>query len=204
MRDKEKAKAYQKAYQKEYYQRNKEKVKERAKEYRENNKEKVAKLQRECYQRDKEGRAEYGKKYREMNKEGKAEYQKEYQKNNREKLNKRIREKRLNDPAFRIRCNLHSRLWQAVKNQGTTKDSTTMDLVGCSLHVLVSHLESQFTEGMTWDNYGEWHIDHIRPCASFDLKLDGEQKKCFNYNNLQPLWAEDNLTKSAKYDISKI
>lgn len=80
-----------------------------------------------------------------------------------------------------------------------------MKLVGCSLEQLKKHLQSKFTKGMTWENYGtgwhgkgmkEWHIDHIRPCASFDLSKASEQKKCFNYSNLQPLWAKDNLSKN--------
>jgi hypothetical protein len=59
-------------------------------------------------------------------------------------------------------------------------------------------MESLFLEGMSWDNYGKWHIDHIRPCSSFDLSDTEQQKICFNYKNLQPLWAEDNLRKGAK------
>ena len=51
---------------------------------------------------------------------------------------------------------------------------------------------------MTWDNHGEWHIDHIKPCASFDLTDADQQRECFNYTNLQPLWAKDNLSKGAK------
>lgn len=59
-------------------------------------------------------------------------------------------------------------------------------------------LEQQFTEGMTWENYGEWHVDHIRPCVSFDLSIPEQQQECFHYTNLQPLWAKDNLQKSDK------
>ena len=73
-----------------------------------------------------------------------------------------------------------------------------MKLCGCSLEKLKQHLESQFTEGMTWDNKGDWHVDHIKPCASFDLTNPEEQKKCFHYTNLQPLWALDNMKKGAK------
>ena len=75
-----------------------------------------------------------------------------------------------------------------------------MDLVGCTPEFLRSYLESLFTEGMTWDNYGPkgWHVDHILPCASFDLTKEEEQKKCFHYTNLQPLWWFDNLRKSDK------
>ena len=57
---------------------------------------------------------------------------------------------------------------------------------------------------MSWDNYGDWHIDHIRPCCSFDLSKIEEQEKCFHYSNLQPLWAEENMTKGGKYDLFKM
>lgn len=79
---------------------------------------------------------------------------------------------------------------------GKTKSNNTIRLLGCSLDELRDHLERQFSEGMTWDNYGDWHIDHRLPCASFDLSNPDEQKVCFNYTNLQPLWAKDNLSKS--------
>jgi hypothetical protein len=108
------------------------------------------------------------------------------------------RKKRMaTDNGFRVRCNLASRLSAAIKCQGATKDATTMELAGCSVDALIAHLESQFTEGMTWENYSlrGWHVDHIRPCASFDLTIDTEQKECFHYTNLQPLWAFDNLSK---------
>jgi hypothetical protein len=71
-------------------------------------------------------------------------------------------------------------------------------LLGCTLEFLKGYLEAQFVEGMTWDNYGEWHIDHIIPCADFDLSNPVAQETCFHYSNLQPLWAEDNLKKGNK------
>ena len=74
-----------------------------------------------------------------------------------------------------------------------------MKLVGCNSKELKEHLESQFIEGMNWNNYGEWHVDHIKPCAAFDLSDPIQQKECFNYTNLQPLWAKDNIRKSDKY-----
>jgi len=72
--------------------------------------------------------------------------------------------------------------------------------VGYSLDELKLHLESQFTEGMSWENYGKWHIDHIIPLSSFDIQNydDKSFKKCWSLENLQPLWAEDNLKKSNK------
>ena len=73
-------------------------------------------------------------------------------------------------------------------------------LLGCSIEHARKHLESQFREGMKWDNHGKygWHIDHIIPCASFDLTDPEQQKKCFNYKNLQPLWWHENLSKGSK------
>ena len=78
------------------------------------------------------------------------------------------------------------------------KHGTTIKLLGCNINELRFYLEGKFIDGMSWDNYGEWHIDHIRPCASFDLTDPEQQKKCFHYTNLQPLWAEDNLSKGDK------
>lgn len=76
-----------------------------------------------------------------------------------------------------------------------------MELIGCSIEHLKEHIEKQFVEGMNWENwsfYG-WHIDHIRPIASFDLSDPAQVKECFHYSNLQPLWAKDNLSKGDKF-----
>lgn len=77
----------------------------------------------------------------------------------------------------------------------------TIDLLGCTISELRQHLENRFIGGMTWENHGlhGWHIDHIRPCASFDLTQPAQQRECFHYLNLQPLWAKDNMSKSAKW-----
>lgn len=75
-----------------------------------------------------------------------------------------------------------------------------MRLLGCSIADLCQHLEKQFREGMTWDNYCRfgWHVDHIKPCASFDLLDPAQQRACFHYTNLQPLWHWENAAKSDK------
>lgn len=103
-------------------------------------------------------------------------------------------------PAFRILQSLRSRLYKAVKSQGSTHKLHTLDILGCSIETLKKHLESLWFIGMSWENYGQWHIDHIKPCSSFDLINPEEQKKCFNYTNLQPLWKKNNLKKWAKYE----
>jgi hypothetical protein len=80
------------------------------------------------------------------------------------------------------------------------KSASTLELLGCSLDQLRVHLESQFCHGMTWENHGPvWHIDHIRPCASFDLLDPVQQRACFHYTNLQPLLALENWKKGATY-----
>ena len=102
------------------------------------------------------------------------------------------------DPEFKLLKNLRCRLYHALKNQKADKKYRTKQLTGCELSFLKGYLEAKFKEGMTWENYGEWHVDHITPCCSFDLMKEEEQKKCFHYSNLQPLWAHDNLTKGSK------
>lgn len=101
---------------------------------------------------------------------------------------------------FRIKHNLRSRIRYALL--GKNKSKSTMELLGCTIEEFKYHLESQFKDGMSWDNYGRygWHIDHIRPCSSFDLTNPEQQKECFHYTNLQPLWAEENLKKGDRYD----
>jgi len=74
-------------------------------------------------------------------------------------------------------------------------------LVGCSYTELIIYIESQFKPGMCWENRKQWHLDHKVPCAKFDLTIIENQKRCFHYTNLQPLWASQNLSKAAKLTI---
>lgn len=95
---------------------------------------------------------------------------------------------------------LRCRAYCALTRQFTRKCDSFNVLLGCSSQQLREHLERQFLPGMTWDNYGKhgWHVDHVRPCASFDLTDPEQQHQCFHYTNLQPLWAADNIRKGAK------
>ena len=89
------------------------------------------------------------------------------------------------------------RTWSALR--GIYKPAHTLELIGCSIDFLRSHLESLFKEGMSWSNYGEWEIDHIIPLASFDFQNHPEtQFIAFNYKNTQPLWKSENRSKGAK------
>jgi len=90
---------------------------------------------------------------------------------------------------------LRSRVYRVLK--GDLKSAPTLTLLGCSIEYLKRYIERLFLPGMSWDNYGVhgWHIDHKRPCCTFDLSKPEEQRACFHYTNLQPLWAKDNWTK---------
>lgn len=122
----------------------------------------------------------------------------DWHKKNRDRINAQRRKKRLTNPNFKIQCNLRKRLSFLLRKSIVSKTEQTMDLLGCSIQELVSHLSSQFKAGMSLENYGEWHIDHIIPCDLFDLTNEEERRACFHYTNLQPLWALDNLKKSNK------
>ncbi len=142
----------------------------------------------------------YIRSWREKNRKAQREYYARYRKENKSKLNahqKAYRERNKNSPEFKLRKNLRERLRNAIK--GTRKSKPTMLLVGCTIDELKAHLEKQFRDGMDWSNYGQWHIDHIKPCTAFDLLTPEAQLECFHYSNLQPLWASENMSKGAKY-----
>ena len=187
-------KAKRKEQQKEYYLNNKEKHNKNNKEYYLNNRERILNQQKE-HRLDKK---EYDKEYR-LNNRGKIKEQhKQYQLNNRPKINAYLSNRRKTDLVFGLTEKLRTRLKQALN--GKNKSKSTLKLLGCTVKYLIQHLEKQFQPGMNWKERHLFHIDHIRPCASFDLTIPEEQEKCFHYTNLQPLWAQDNLSKGAKYE----
>jgi hypothetical protein len=96
-----------------------------------------------------------------------------------------------------LRYSLRNRIYQAFKYRNTHKNISTAKLLGCTFEYAKKHIEEQFKEGMSWDNYGKWHIDHIKPLATSDTKE--ELELLFNYKNLQPLWGYDNLSKGTRY-----
>ena len=151
--------------------KDKDKIYERQKEYRANNSEKLKERKSKYYHNNKE--------------KARASQRRRYSKNYN------------SDPAFKVRINLRSRMNLAIKNG--YKSDTTEVLIGCSIEYYVQYLESKFKEGMSWDDRSAWHIDHIRPCASFDLSDTEQQKICFHYTNTQPLWKEENLSKRDKW-----
>jgi hypothetical protein len=125
-------------------------------------------------------RKEYFKNYRIKNRNKRTLYHRYLQKTN---LN------------YKIGQRLRHRLGSAIKSQKTIKSNKTMNLLGCDMVHFKSYIEKQFKNGMTWDNYGEWHLDHIKACSTFDLSKEDQQKQCFHYTNMQPLWASENFHK---------
>lgn len=189
-----------KAIDQRYREKNKETIKENHKKHRDTNKEKMIERWKEYRERD--GYKEMRHEKYEQNKVEILRQQKIYYNKNKEWITKRhiqyTRNRRKNDPLFRCLDNLRCRLYKAIKFN--VKSQRTKELLGCSGEELKEHLEQQFEVGMSWGNHGNkgWHIDHILPCVSFDMSLPEEQKKCFHYTNLQPLWWYDNLSKGSQ------
>jgi len=148
----------------------------------------------------------YAKTYREANKDRIKAKNKAYYEDNKEKIKVRQkayqRERRKTDSLFKMKRNLRARTYQAFSRKGYSKDTKTQEMLGVDWDVCKQHIERQFTKGMNWDNYGEWHIDHKIPLAS--ANTEEELKKLCHYTNLQPLWAEENLSKSDKIEGQQI
>lgn len=111
---------------------------------------------------------------------------------------KRQYELRTRKANYRIESRLRVRCRNAILAAGAKKKSKTLELIGCTWQQAREWIELKFTRGMTWENMGLWHIDHIKPCTSFNLSESRQQQDCFHYTNLQPLWARENLTKGSK------
>ena len=194
---KENKKEHQKRGQK-YYQLNKDEIKLRTKKWRENNNEYYKESMKKYFKNNKERLLKENKKRYELNKEKILEKCKEYRKANKQKYKEYSKEyqkqRRKKDQLFKLKSNLRTRTSQAFRNKGYSKNTKTQDMLGVDWEVAKQHIERQFKKGMSWDNYGEWHIDHIIPLAS--ANTPERLKKLCHYTNLQPMWAVDNLIKS--------
>lgn len=176
--------------------------KECRKKYRKENKSDIEKKRAEYLKRPEvqQRRKERRKEYYENNKEKELKRNREYYRKNRKSEIQRVNEyqiqRRKEDEEFRLICNLRGRIKKVISRNDRSK--STKKLLGCSINKFKQHLEDQFQEGMTWDNYGEWHIDHVIPCNMFDQTCEYQRAVCWHYTNMQPLWAEDNISKSDK------
>ena len=152
--------------------------------YKLQNPKKYQESQRKTTIKRKDKKSKYDETYRDKNKDKIANYKRDY-----------MRTRCQTDILFRLKHNLRRRIHHVIRDN--YKSASTMQLIGCTTKQFKLHIESQFVDNMSWDNYGPtgWHIDHIIPCCAFDLSNPEEQRKCFHYTNQQPLWAKDNLLK---------
>ena len=148
-----------------------------------------------------DGKKQYYKDYYEKNKARIIQNAAKYKKDNPDKVRKH-RKKYTENTHVKIKRSQAARVRKALRSAGVSKSDKTLNYIGCTARELVAYLEGQFSSGMSWDNYGisGWHIDHIRPCASFDFSDKKQIHVCFHYTNLQPLWAADNMSKGDKWD----
>lgn len=154
--------------------------------------------------KNKEKLNEYHSKWSKEKRKELREYHSKWREENREHVNEKTRlwylNRRRTDPSFRLKSNTRTALWTCLKERSVAKYRSTFILLGYSIEELMNHLESLFTEGMSWDNYGEWHVDHKIPMNSFNFESTDDIgfKECWKLNNLQPLWGPDNLSKGTK------
>ena len=155
---------------------------------------------KEYYQKNKDLLKERSRLYKEKNKEYCLEWQRKYYQENKELINKKNNEYRRNrfktDVMYRLKHNVRSRVNILSKRKKYKKKYSSIKYLGCDFIIYITYIENKFKEGMSWDNYGDWHIDHIIPLAS--ANTEEELIKLFHYKNTQPLWAKENLKKGAK------
>jgi Holliday junction resolvase-like predicted endonuclease len=187
---------YHKSLKKDWIEKNKDYVKNYWSLYSEHNFDKLSEKSKLYYKNNSEVHKQWMKNWRERNPEYHKIYDKEYNIKHPEFKKNYIKKKRHNDDLFRLSGNIQRRVKIFLDSKNMTKKNKTFDIVGCSPNQLKEHLEKKFNDGMSWDNYGKWHIDHIIPLSS--ANNEDEVYKLCHHTNLQPLWAEDNLKKSNK------
>jgi hypothetical protein len=165
------------------------------------------------------GKSESDKRHYLKNREKRLQYFSDWQKDNRDRLNdyhQKWREKNIDkhreykrkyekhrkdtDPLYKLISNFRTAVYQVLKESNVEKNGHYFDVLQYSPEELIVHLENQFKDEMTWENYGVWHVDHKLPITSFDIQEIGDEEfmRCWCLDNLQPMWGEDNIRKSNK------
>ena len=194
------------AYSKAYNEKNREKrhvyMRAYLRKWRERNKERKQLMDKKYYKDNKKRCLLQARKWVIANMEKRRNISHRYLVKNREEIYRKIRYYNRTNSQRKLYRNLSRRIHHLMTDQNVAKSATSIVLTGISMNGLKNYIEKQFKPGMTWTNYGRngWHIDHIKPCASFDLSNPKQQKQCFRYTNLQPLWAFDNLSKGSKWE----
>lgn len=195
----------------EYRALNKQKIAASNAEYATRNRDRIRAYKNSWYERNKAYLSARSALHRSVNAESISQQRARYREENSEKIKAaqaawRARNKGRHtaytrarykaDHLYAVSVNARNRINQAIYQSGYAKRSKTAEILGCDYAALVAHLESQFKDGMTWENRGEWHIDHVIPLAS--AKTEEELLALCHYSNLQPLWAFENLSKGAR------
>jgi len=157
------------------------------KKWRDSNKEYMGNKSKTWYEQNKEHRKIYLKEYREKNIDKIRKTKREYEKH-----------RKHTDPLYKLISNFRTAIYQVLKENRVDKNQSYFDVLQYSPEKLINRLEKQFTDGMTWENYGEWHVDHKQPITSFNIKEMGDDEfmKCWSLENLQPMWGDENIRKS--------
>ncbi|MBJ2228504.1 hypothetical protein JFT67_05545 [Pseudomonas simiae] len=199
-------------YKKRHYEQNKAEVLAACKRYREDNREKISASRKLCRQNNpesvKSSRAKHyqanrktllaiSARYAEANKERISEYKAEWKQANKPRLREMARRRYATDPAYKSELIIRRLLHRTLEAAMGKKDGRTVDILGYTASDFASHIERQFVRGMTWANYGKWHIDHIVPISAFVAKGETDPAVVNCLSNLRPLWAFENLSKGA-------
>ena len=163
---------------------------------------------KKCYEKQKEWNAINIMSVRRIKSESKKKNRDKNNISTRRRYHKRI----ASDPRYKMKTVIKNRFTSIVtrylkRGLSISNKESVKNLIGCSWEDFCSHIEKQFKPGMSWENHGKiskesktWNIDHIVPCAAFDMTDPAQQSKCFHFTNLQPLWALENMIKSNKYE----
>jgi urease gamma subunit len=190
-----------KRYREEYRESNREKIKEQSKIYNKENHEKIKNYNSEARKKRREAgikynhpkNAMYAKKWREKNKDKTSTYEKS-------RVGMRViyrRTRKKNDSLYCSIISIRDSIRNAISRKGYLKTSRTYEILGCSYEQFMLFIESKFTDGMSWSNKSEWHLDHVIPLST--AKTEDDVILLNHFTNFQPLWAVDNLKKGCKY-----
>ena len=209
-------------YRKNYQINNREIIKEKKKIYREKNIEDILINNKIFYDENKKKLLQQKKDYYESNKEiikekvmnrynsqkndedflekkrinGRINCKK-HRDNNKEKISQRIKERKLKDPLFKLTDSIRTLLWVSINKMGFSKNGRTQEILGCSFEEFKIYIENLFQEGMSWENHGDWHLDHRTPVSW--AKSESEVYDLNKYENFKPMWAFENMSKGNKY-----
>ena len=195
------------AYGKRYYEANRKRILAQCKKYRERTKAAKRARDKAYYEANKEKIAEWSKspagiavrkRSRKKNKDKLREKHRQWREKNRQHLRAYKKERRQRHPHLRLINRIRCRTWGALKTARARKKSSTIELIGCTASELAAWIESQFTDGMSWEKIGDIHIDHVIPLAKFNLSDPEQQQSAFHYTNLRPMWGLENKQKSDK------